>query len=172
MRKDLQAVGTGGNFLSVLIVEMGSEWYNISGKNPEMLQGRTTRKSSDGKRIELKDRKAFVMCTKIQLDNISRQIVQSYRSVYGDNIVAIYLYGSYAREDYDNESDIDITAIVKGNRIDLQNQLKRIWDISADIGLENDVVVSPTVIPFDEYEEYKQTLPYYMNIWKEGKQIG
>lgn len=112
------------------------------------------------------------MCTKIQLDNISRQVVQSYRSVYGDNIVAIYLYGSYAREDYDNESDIDIAAIVKGNRLDLQNQLKRVWDISADIGLENDVVVSPAVIPFDEYEEYKQTLPYYANIWKEGKQIG
>lgn len=112
------------------------------------------------------------MCTKIQIDNISRQIAQTYRSVYGDNVIAIYLYGSYAREDPDNESDIDITAIVKGNRLDLQNQLKRIWDISADIGLENDVVVSPTVIPFDEYERYKQILPYYINIWKEGKQIG
>lgn len=111
------------------------------------------------------------MCTKIQLDNISRQIVQTYRSVYGDNIIAIYLYGSYVRGNYDAESDIDITAIVKGNRLDLQKQLKKVWDTSADIGLENDVVVSPTVIPFDEYEEYKQTLPYYMNIWKEGSRV-
>ena len=112
------------------------------------------------------------MCTKAQLDNISRQIAQSYRAVYGNDIVAIYLYGSYARSDYDNESDIDITAIVKGNRPDLQRQLKQVWDMSADIGLENDVVVSPTVIPFDEYEEYKQILPYYINIRKEGKRIG
>ena len=67
------------------------------------------------------------MCTKVQLDNISRQIVQSYHSVYGSDIVAIYLYGSYAREDYDNESDIDITAIVKGDRMDLQNKLKQVW---------------------------------------------
>lgn len=100
------------------------------------------------------------MCTKAQLDNIFRQIAQSYRAVYGNDIVAIYLYGSYAREDYDSESDIDITAIVKGNRMDLQNKLKHVWNISADIGLENDVIVSPTVIPFDEYEEYKRTLPY------------
>lgn len=112
------------------------------------------------------------MCTKVQLDNISQQIAQTYRSVYGSDIVAIYLYGSYAREDYDNESDIDITAIVKGNRMDLQNKLKQVWNMSADIGLENDIIVSPTVIPFDEYEMYKQTLPYYNNIWKEGKQIG
>ena len=112
------------------------------------------------------------MCTKMQLDNIARQMAQSYRSVYGNDVVAIYLYGSYAREDFDHESDIDITAIVKGDRLELQNKLKKIWDISADIGLENDVIVSPTVIPFEEFEEYKHTLPYYMNIQKEGKRIG
>ena len=112
------------------------------------------------------------MCRKIQIDTISRQMAQSYRSVYGNDIVAIYLYGSYAREDFDSESDIDITAIVKGNRIDLQNKLKQVWNLSADIGLENDVIVSPTVIPFDEFEKYEQILPYYRNIRKEGKQIG
>lgn len=112
------------------------------------------------------------MCTENQVNNISKQISQSYRSVYGDSIVAIYLYGSYARGNYTDESDIDITAIVKGNRTDLQEKLKLVWDRSADIGLENDVVVSPTVIPYAEYEEYKEILPYYMNIQKEGKRIG
>lgn len=112
------------------------------------------------------------MCTENQVNQISRLISQSYRAVYGDSIVAIYLYGSYARGNYTEESDIDITAIVRGNRIDLQKKLKQIWDISADIGLENDVVVSPTVIPYAEYEAYKEILPYYMNIQKEGKLIG
>ena len=90
--------------------------------------------------------------------------MRSYRSVYGDDIIEICLYGSYARGDYDGESDIDVTAIVRGDRLELQRRLKLVWDVSADIGLENDVVVSPTVIPFDEYEQYKQTLPYYRNI--------
>lgn len=112
------------------------------------------------------------MCTKMQLDHIAKQITQSYRSVYGNDVVAIYLYGSYAREDFDSESDIDITAIVKGDRLDLQNKLKQVWNISADIGLENDVIVSPTVIPFDEFEKYEQILPFYRNIRKEGKRIG
>lgn len=44
--------------------------------------------------------------------------------------------------------------------------------MSADIGLENDVVVSPIVIPYDEFMEYKGNLPYYMNIVKEGRKIG
>lgn len=112
------------------------------------------------------------MCTKAQLSRISYQISQCYHQVYGDRVVAVFLYGSYAREDFDNESDIDIVAIVRGKRLELQNQLKQIWDKSADIGMEHDVVVSPAVIPFNEFETYKDVLPYYMNIWKEGKRIG
>lgn len=112
------------------------------------------------------------MCTKSQVTNISKLMLESYRAVYGDNIVAVYLYGSYARGNYTEESDIDITAIVKGNQIDLQKKLKLVWDISADIGLENDVMISPTVIPHEEYEKYREILPYYMNIQKEGVLIG
>lgn len=118
------------------------------------------------------ERRNSIMCTMSQLDAITKEMVACYNSHYGNNIVGIFLYGSYARGDYDNESDIDITAIVKGNRVDLQEKLKLIWDASADIGLEHDVVISPTVIPFDEFEKYKTLLPYYRNIAKEGKRIG
>lgn len=112
------------------------------------------------------------MCTEIQINNISKKMSECYRSIYGKDIVAVFLYGSYAKGNFDDESDVDITAIVKGDRLDLQNKLKKVWDESADIGIENDVVVSPTVIPFHEYEEYKEILPYYKNIWREGKRIG
>lgn len=112
------------------------------------------------------------MCTVEQLNDISRQMVECYYSVYGENITGIFLYGSYARGDYDLFSDIDLVAIVKGKRLDLQQKLKKVWDVSADIGLENDTIISPTIIPFDEFEEYKLILPYYRNIVKEGKRIG
>ena len=112
------------------------------------------------------------MCTRAQLKDITSQLVDVYRNIYGDDIVEILLYGSYARNEETDQSDVDIGAIVKGNRLDLQKKLKIVWDISADIGLENDVVVSPTVVPFDEFEKYREILPYYMNIEKEGIKVG
>lgn len=112
------------------------------------------------------------MCTRAQLKDITSQLVDVYRNIYGDDIVEILLYGSYARNEETDQSDVDIVAIVKGNRLDLQKKLKIVWDISADIGLENDVVVSPTVVPFDEFEKYMEILPYYMNIEKEGIKVG
>ena len=112
------------------------------------------------------------MRTRAQLKDITSQLVDVYRNIYGDDIVEILLYGSYARNEETDQSDVDIVAIVKGNRLDLQKKLKIVWDISADIGLENDVVVSPTVVPFDEFEKYREILPYYMNIEKEGIKVG
>ena len=66
-------------------------------------------------------------------------------------------------------SDIDIVAVVHGSRMELQQKLKEVWDRSAEVGLENDIVVSPTVIPYDEFKKYQDTLPYYRNIMQEGK---
>ena len=112
------------------------------------------------------------MCTSRQLYSITQDMVQEYRRVYGSAVEKILLYGSYARNEQDNESDVDIVAIVHGERNDLQELLKQVWDYSTDIGMENDVVISPSVIPYSEYEKYKRILPYYMNIEKEGMKIG
>lgn len=76
------------------------------------------------------------MCTYAQIDIISQKIAQSYYSVYGDAIVEILLYGSYARGDNEEESDVDIVAIVNGNRVELQDKLKKVWDDSVEIGME------------------------------------
>ncbi len=112
------------------------------------------------------------VCTEIEINNILKAIVECYRDVYGDEIVDIVLYGSYARGDYDQDSDVDIVAVVHGDRVELQKKLKIVWDVSAQLGLENDIVLSPTVIPYDEFVKYRQTLPYYRNIAQEGQKIG
>ena len=62
-------------------------------------------------------------------------------------------------------------AIVHGNRQELQEKLKQVWDVSSDLELQYDVIISPTVIPYDEYIQYKEDVPYYRNIEKEGMNV-
>ena len=111
------------------------------------------------------------MCTRNELNLILQAMTQAYQAVYGANVVKIILYGSDARGDYQKDSDIDIVAIVQGDREKLQQGLKSVWDISSDLELEYGTIVSPTVIPFAEYEKYKNDLPYYRNIESEGVEI-
>lgn len=111
------------------------------------------------------------MCAKSELNAILQQMSKVYRAVYGESIVRIVLYGSYARGDNQKDSDIDIVAIVRGERAELQERLKKVWDASSDLELEYGMIVSPTVVPFAEFEKYKDDLPYYRNIENEGVDI-
>ena len=111
------------------------------------------------------------MCTKNDLEKLLKKIVIIYRNIYDRNLCDIYLYGSYARGDYNTESDIDIVAIVKGERQELRNQLKKIWDVVSDLELDYEVIISPTVIPYTEFETYKDILHYYRNIAREGVKL-
>ena len=111
----------------------------------------------------------MTMCSRNELEIILKQMIEVYRSVYGSEIVKVVLYGSYARGD--NQADSDIAAIVHGDRAQLQEGLKTVWDRSSNLELKYGTIVSPTVIPFDEYENYKKDLPYYRNIEAEGVDI-
>lgn len=92
------------------------------------------------------------MCSDAVLHAIIAEIARAYRTAYGTALRHIYLYGSYARGD-------------------LQRKLKDIWNISAELELEYDVIISPTVIPAAEFAAYDGALPYYANIAKEGGEI-
>ena len=111
------------------------------------------------------------MCSQNELNVLLKEIAAIYRKVFGDDIVKIVLYGSYARGTFDAESDIDIVAIVKGEREELQRKLREVWVLSSDLELEYETILSPTVIPYEEFEKYRNVLPYYRNIEEEGIDI-
>lgn len=111
------------------------------------------------------------MCSQNELDVLLKEIAAIYRKIFGDDIVKIVLYGSYARGTFDAESDIDIVAIVKGEREELQRKLREVWILSSNLELEYETILSPTVIPYEEFEKYRNVLPYYRNIEEEGIDI-
>ena len=109
---------------------------------------------------------------KSKIEAICQKVSDSYKRVFGKSLEAVYLYGSYARGDFDEESDIDFAAIVKGERIVLQDKMKTVLKDTNNIDLEYDVVTSPMLIPLNEFNKYKDHSMYYKNILKEGKLLG
>ena len=106
------------------------------------------------------------------LDIICQKVVDCYKKIYGDKIRSIYLYGSYARGDFDEESDIDFAAIVEGEQLELSRKRRQVSGDLSDICLDYDVVIYFGVIPANLFEEHKNFLAYYKNILKDGKRIG
>lgn len=105
------------------------------------------------------------------LDVICQRVVDCYKKIYGDNIQGIYLYGSYARGDFDEESDIDFAAIIEGDQVELRMKRNQNYAYLTDIELDYDVVISFGIIPAFYFNKYFSEVPYYQNILKEGKRL-
>ena len=105
------------------------------------------------------------------LNEICQKVVDCYKKIYGDKIRGIYLYGSYARGDFDEESDIDFAAIVEGEQVELRKKRSENYDDLNHVELDYDVVISFGVIPAFYFDKYFSEVPYYKNVLEEGKRL-
>jgi predicted nucleotidyltransferase len=90
------------------------------------------------------------------------------KNLFGNKLSEVILFGSYARNQQDEESDIDIMVLVKEDQLSLKAYTQSIAEIVTDINLQYDVVLSVVLQSTDEFEEYKTVLPFFMNIQREG----
>ncbi len=108
------------------------------------------------------------MCTKSEAMTILGEVFERSGQVFGNRLVNGYLYGSYARGDWDDESDVDILLTVNGNDEDIRRSNSQIAKIDSDISLEHNVTVSVTVRSSEHFERYADVLPFYKNVISEG----
>ena len=98
--------------------------------------------------------------------NIFDLIKKSVAAV--DPGATVILYGSYARGDYRETSDIDLLILLDINREKLTYSEKfKITSPIYDIGLETDTLISPKIYSKIGWARHRVT-PYYENVNKEG----
>jgi uncharacterized protein len=109
------------------------------------------------------------MNSKEKLENILSEVAISMKDMFGEKLKWIKLYGSYARGDYDNGSDIDIMVLVDMDKYELANYRDVISDIACEIGLmQNDVLLSIKLQDSSTFNKWNKDLPYFENVLKEG----
>ena len=95
-------------------------------------------------------------------------------SNFGNKIEKIYLYGSYARGDYDDDSDIDIMILVnEEDERKIEKLLDDFSDIAYDIEKKYnfDIFISPDVENITKFIQKKDISFLFTNILKEGAQV-
>ena len=111
------------------------------------------------------------MNARAKLDYINNDVIKAYKHVYGNDLEAVYIYGSYARNEELPDSDIDYVALINRRHKDIKKSLYDLWDCTGEIDLAHDVVVSAMAVDFEDFMKNNGSYPYYVNVTKDGIKI-
>jgi uncharacterized protein len=113
----------------------------------------------------------MVLCDKALLDEVTSRVCAAAKEVLGDKLKKVLLYGSYARGDYNEDSDIDLFILADIPQEECCDAGSDIYHRVSMFELEQGIMISPHVTGSAIFHEYSETLPYYMNVIKEGIEL-
>jgi predicted nucleotidyltransferase len=100
-----------------------------------------------------------------KLADILSSLRTGMEDLLGDQLVAVYLYGSHARGDAQPDSDIDVLVVLNGE-FDYFNIVERTGKLAVELSLENDTVISMVFISKEKFTH--KMSPFLMNVREEG----
>jgi predicted nucleotidyltransferase len=101
----------------------------------------------------------------MKIKEILKEFRQEIEKLYGKRLKDVILYGSWARGEAKEESDIDLLVVLKGEVMP-GKEIDRMIDIITEINLKYGVLLS--VFPVSEEEYSTLNSPLLINVRKEG----
>lgn len=99
-----------------------------------------------------------------------QQIASEYKSelrhIYGDDLAGLILFGSYARGDFNEESDIEFAVVLNFKEVDGVKEIYRTANISSSLSAKYNKILSTIHTSITNLKDSVQGT--YQNILSEG----
>ena len=102
------------------------------------------------------------------VSNMIYQFAQQLKSIFGAHLSKVIVYGSYARGEYQENSDVDVMILVDLPEKEIKSKENMVYDVAFDIEMKTGVDISPVIKNEVQYEYWVDVLPYYRNVREEG----
>lgn len=96
----------------------------------------------------------------VSMKTLLEQYTKILQKIYGKHLKSVILYGSYARGDYREDSDIDI----KQYRHELAGE-------TFDFNMDHDLDIKPIAKSEKHFLNWVDVYPFYVNVKKEGVKL-
>lgn len=101
----------------------------------------------------------------LKVEKAVREYREGLETLFGDQLVGVTLYGSFARGEGREDSDVDVLCVLRG-RFDYGEAVRRSSELTASLSLTYDVVLSRVFV--SEADLKTRHLPFFMNVRREG----
>ena len=99
------------------------------------------------------------------IKSLMAKVKKGLTDIYGQRLKAVYLFGSYARGDYNEGSDLDVMVVLDTYK-SYWDELVRSAELASDLSLEYEVTISRTIMTEEQWK--KGDLPVLRNVRAEG----
>ena len=106
-----------------------------------------------------------------RINAVINEVLQASKDTLGDKLDKVILFGSYARGDFDSDSDIDFCILADVPRDEATKWRRDINNRIPKIDLEYDIIVSLHIINSTMFYNHIDILPYYKNVMQEGVEL-
>lgn len=103
---------------------------------------------------------------------IMLEFSRGVKKILGNKLKKVILYGSYARGDYNENSDIDIMILTALTDEEIEKIETHIFDLAFDFQMDYGVDISVGVKNEEHFNYWLGALPFYDNVQKEGVVFG
>ena len=100
-----------------------------------------------------------------------QQFASSVGKLLGNTLDSVIVYGSYARGDYSEFSDIDVMILVTLTEEKIKKISDEISDMAFEYLMKFGVDISPVITNIDHFNYWVDNLPYYRNVRDEGVRL-
>ena len=101
-----------------------------------------------------------------KVQKMIKDVEKSIKKVFKDKLKKIIIFGSYARGDYDDESDIDFMVLVEDK--DLKKFEDLILDIEVDLSIKYGKLPSIFIYNIDDYYSNINVIDLLKSVENEG----
>lgn len=101
-----------------------------------------------------------------ELDSILSELRSRLEADYGERLRGLYLYGSYARGDAREGSDLDVLVVLDRIR-SVWEELARGGDATSELSLKHDLTISRAFV--SEAQWQRAEIPLVRNVRREGR---
>jgi len=106
-----------------------------------------------------------------ELLKILLDVKHEIRQLFGNKLRRLILFGSYARNEQDPESDIDIMIVVDESEDGLRKYRYLIADIMGELTIKYGKLISLSEVTYNRFIDFLEVLPFYKRINQEGIKI-
>ena len=97
--------------------------------------------------------------------------IAEIKKIYGTHLQEVILYGSYARGDFKEDSDIDIMILLDLTDMEIKSYRHDLSDMTYDFNMDYDLDIKPMAKNEDHFKKWLNVYPFYANVEREGVKL-